>query len=134
MERHSENAMAVAEFLEEHPDVAWTTYPGLESHETHDMASTYLEGGYGGMIAFGLAGGYDAAKTTVESTDVASLLANVGDAKTLVIHPASTTHQQLTEEEQEAAGVTADMVRLSVGIENVADIIADLDQAIGQVD
>jgi O-acetylhomoserine (thiol)-lyase len=134
MERHSENAMAVAEFLEEHPDVAWTTYPGLESHETHNMASKYLDGGYGGMIAFGLAGGYDAAKTTVESTDVASLLANVGDAKTLVIHPASTTHQQLTEEEQEAAGVTADMVRLSVGIENVADIIADLDQAIGQAD
>jgi O-acetylhomoserine (thiol)-lyase len=84
------------------------------------------------MIAFGLAGGYDAAKTTVESTEIASLLANVGDAKTLVIHPASTTHQQLTEEEQEAAGVTADMVRLSVGTENVEDIVADLDQAIAQ--
>jgi O-acetylhomoserine (thiol)-lyase len=124
--------MAVAEFLEDHPDVAWVTYPGLESHETHDMASKYLDGGYGGMIAFGLAGGYDAAKTTVESTEVASLLANVGDAKTLVIHPASTTHQQLTEAEQEAAGVTADMVRLSVGTENVEDILADLDQAIAQ--
>jgi O-acetylhomoserine (thiol)-lyase len=132
MDRHCENAMVVAEFLEDHPDVSWVTYPGLESHETHEEASTYLDGGYGGMIAFGLAGGYDAAKTTVESTEIASLLANVGDAKTLVIHPASTTHQQLTEAEQEAAGVTADMVRLSVGTENVEDIVADLDQAIRQ--
>jgi O-acetylhomoserine (thiol)-lyase len=130
MERHCENAMAVAEFLADHPEVSWVTYPGLEDHETHDMASTYLDGGYGGMIAFGVAGGYEAAKTTVESTEIASLLANVGDAKTLVIHPASTTHQQLTEAEQEAAGVTADMVRLSVGTEGVEDIKADLDQAI----
>jgi O-acetylhomoserine (thiol)-lyase len=132
MERHCENAMAVAEHLADHPEVAWVTYPGLEDHETHDTATEYLDGGYGGMIAFGLAEGYDAARTTVESTELASLLANVGDAKTLVIHPASTTHQQLTEAEQRAAGVTPDMVRLSVGLESAADIVADLDQAIEQ--
>ena len=130
MERHCENAMAVAEFLEDHPDVSWVNYPGLESHETHAEASEYLEGGYGGMITFGLAEGYEAAKGTVNNVELASLLANVGDAKTLVIHPASTTHQQLTEEEQEAAGVTPDMIRLSVGLEDVEDIIGDLEQAI----
>ena len=132
MERHCENAMAVAEHLDDHPDVSWVIYPGLDDHETHDNATKYLDGGYGGMIAFGLEAGYEAARTTVESTEVASLLANVGDAKTLVIHPASTTHQQLTEEEQLAAGVRPDMVRLSVGTEGVDDIIADLDQAIEQ--
>jgi O-acetylhomoserine (thiol)-lyase len=132
MEKHCENAQIVAEFLEDHPDVAWVTYPGLESHPTHDNASKYLDDGYGGMITFGLDAGYDAAKGTVDGVEVASLLANVGDAKTLVIHPASTTHQQLTEEEQEAAGVTPDMVRLSVGIENPEDILADLDQAISE--
>jgi O-acetylhomoserine (thiol)-lyase len=130
MERHCENALAVAEFLEDHEAISWVTYPGLESHPTHDNASEYLEGGYGGMITFGLEGGYDAAQTTVESTDLASLLANVGDAKTLIIHPASTTHQQLTEEEQEAAGVTPELVRISVGIEDPGDIIADLEAAI----
>ena len=130
MERHCENAGIVAEYLDEHEDVAWVNYPGLESHETHEEASEYLSGGYGGMITFGLEGGYEAAKGTVENADLASLLANVGDAKTLVIHPASTTHQQLTEAEQEAAGVTADMVRLSVGIEDPADIVADLEAAI----
>jgi O-acetylhomoserine (thiol)-lyase len=130
MDRHCENAMAVAEHLQEHPEVAWITYPGLPDHETHDTATEYLEGGYGGMIAFGLEAGYDAARATVENTELASLLANVGDAKTLVIHPASTTHQQLTEEEQRAAGVTPDMIRLSVGTESAADIIADLDRAI----
>jgi len=130
MERHCENAMAVAEYLDDHPDVSWVNYPGLDSHETHEMASEYLEGGYGGMITFGLSEGYEAAKGTVNNVELASLLANVGDAKTLVIHPASTTHQQLTEAEQEAAGVTPDMVRLSVGLEDVEDIVADLDQAI----
>jgi O-acetylhomoserine (thiol)-lyase len=130
MDRHCENAQIVAEYLDDHPEVAWVTYPGLESHETHDNATEYLDGGYGGMITFGLAQGYEAARSTVEETELASLLANVGDAKTLVIHPASTTHQQLTEDEQEAAGVTSDMVRLSVGIEDPEDILADLDQAI----
>jgi O-acetylhomoserine (thiol)-lyase len=130
MERHCENAMAVAEFLDDHDAVSWVTYPGLESHPTHDNASEYLDGGYGGMITFGLEGGYDAAQATVESTDLASLLANVGDAKTLIIHPASTTHQQLTDEEQQAAGVTPELVRLSVGIEDPGDIITDLETAI----
>ena len=127
MERHSENAAAVAEFLADHPAVSWVAYPGLESHETHDLASRYLEGGYGGMIAFGPEGGYDAAKRVCEDTQVAKFLANVGDARTLVIHPASTTHAQLTEAEQRASGVTPDLVRLSVGIEDVEDVIADLD-------
>ena len=130
MERHCENAMAVAEYLDDHPEVSWVNYPGLESHPTHETASEYLEGGYGGMITFGLEGGYDAAQGTVENTQIASLLANVGDAKTLIIHPASTTHQQLTEEEQEASGTTPDMVRLSVGLERVEDVKADLEQAI----
>jgi O-acetylhomoserine (thiol)-lyase len=130
MERHCENAMAVAEYLEDHPEVAWVTYPGLESHETHDTASEYLDGGYGGMITFGLEAGYEAAKTTVESTELASLLANVGDAKTLIIHPGSTTHQQLTDEEKQASGVTDDLIRLSVGLEDTDAIIADLDAAI----
>jgi len=132
MERHCENAQVVAEYLDDHDEVAWVNYPGLDSHETHEAASEYLQGGYGGMITFGLDAGYDAARATVENADLASLLANVGDAKTLIIHPASTTHQQLTEEEQEAAGVTADMVRLSVGIEDPADILADLDDAIAE--
>jgi len=130
MPRHCENAQVVAEYLQDHDEVSWINYPGLESHPTHDNASEYLDGGYGGMITFGLAGGYDAARSTVENTELASLLANVGDAKTLIIHPASTTHQQLTEEEQEASGTTPDMVRLSVGLESVEDIIADLEQAI----
>jgi len=130
MEKHCENAEIVAEYLNDHDDVAWVNYPGLESHETHDAASEYLDGGYGGMITFGLDAGYDAARATVENADLASLLANVGDAKTLIIHPASTTHQQLTEEEQADAGVTPDMVRLSVGIEDPEDILADLDAAI----
>jgi O-acetylhomoserine (thiol)-lyase len=130
MARHCENAMIVAEHLSDHPAVEWVTYPGLADHPTHDAASEYLEGGYGGMVSVGLADGYDAAKSFVNEVDLASLLANVGDAKTLVIHPASTTHQQLTAEEQAAAGVTDDMVRLSVGIEDPADILADLDDAL----
>ncbi|ELK55940.1 O-acetylhomoserine aminocarboxypropyltransferase, partial [Haloferax sp. BAB-2207] len=130
MRAHCENAQAVAEFLDDHEKVSWVNYPGLDSHETHEEASKYLDGGYGGMITFGLTDGYEAAKGTVNNVELASLLANVGDAKTLVIHPASTTHQQLTDDEQAAAGVTPDMVRLSVGIEDVDDIVDDLDQAI----
>ena len=132
MAKHCENAQIVAEFLEDHSAVSWVNYPGLESHETHEEASKYLDGGYGGMITFGLAGGYEAARGTVESTELASLLANVGDAKTLIIHPASTTHQQLSEEEKLSAGVTNDLVRMSVGIENPQDIVEDLDRAITQ--
>jgi O-acetylhomoserine (thiol)-lyase len=130
MERHCENARTVAEHLADHPEVAWVTYPSLEDHETHDAASEYLEGGYGGMVTFGLADGFAAGKRVCEAVELASFLANVGDAKTLVIHPASTTHAQLSEDEQLAAGVTPDMVRLSVGIEDAADVVADLDAAI----
>ena len=130
MERHCANAMEVAEFLDDHPAIAWVTYPGLADHETHDDASEDVEGGFGGIVTFGLETGYDGAVTLCESTDLAQFLANVGDAKTLVIHPASTTHAQLSEAEQRASGVTPDLVRLSVGIEDPADIVADLDAAI----
>jgi len=130
MERHCNNAMAVAEYLADHPDVAWVNYPGLSSHETHDNASEYLDDGYGGMITFGLEAGYEAGRELCNEVELASLVANVGDAKTLIIHPASTTHQQLTEEEQMASGVKPDLIRLSVGLEGTDDIIADLDQAI----
>ncbi|WP_336362575.1 O-acetylhomoserine aminocarboxypropyltransferase/cysteine synthase family protein [Halalkalicoccus salilacus] len=130
MERHCENAQAVAEHLEDHPEVAWINYPGLEGHETHDQANEYLEGGFGSMITFGLEAGYEAGRRVCEEVELASLLANVGDAKTLIIHPASTTHQQLTEEEKLASGVSDDLVRISVGIEDPVDVIADLEQAI----
>jgi O-acetylhomoserine (thiol)-lyase len=130
MDRHCENAAQVARFLTEHPDVAWVSYPGLESHETHELASKYLDGGYGGMVTFGLEGGFEAAKTLCESVDLASFLANIGDAKTLIIHPASTTHAQLSADEQRAAGVAPDMLRLSVGIEDADDVVADLDRGI----
>ncbi|MFB6293495.1 MAG: O-acetylhomoserine aminocarboxypropyltransferase/cysteine synthase family protein [Halonotius sp.] len=126
MDRHCENAGVVAEFLREDPRVSWVTYPGFEDHETHDSASEYLSG-YGGMVTFGVEGGFEAAKAFCEAVELTSFLANIGDAKTLVIHPASTTHAQLSEEEQRAAGVAPDMLRLSVGIENSKDIVADLD-------
>jgi O-acetylhomoserine (thiol)-lyase len=129
MDRHCENARVVAEYLADHPAVEWVTYPGLSDHPTHAAASEYLDG-YGGMVAFGLAGGYDAGRRFCESVELASFLANVGDAKTLVIHPGSTTHAQLSPEEQREAGVTPDLVRLSVGIETPADLLADLDRAI----
>jgi O-acetylhomoserine (thiol)-lyase len=130
MERHCANAMEVARFLRDHDGVAWVNYPGLDDHETHDDADTYLDSGYGGMVTFGLAGGYEAGVGLCEETELAQFLANIGDAKTLVIHPASTTHAQLSEEDQRASGVTPDLLRLSVGIEDPEDIIADLDWAI----
>ena len=130
MERHCSNAMRVAEWLVDRPEVAWVTYPGLADHETHDAAERYLDGGFGGVIAFGLEGGYEAGKRLCEDVELARFLANIGDAKTLVIHPASTTHAQLSEAEQRASGVTPDLVRLSVGIEDPADIVADLAAAI----
>jgi O-acetylhomoserine (thiol)-lyase len=129
MEKHCENATIVADFLDSHSDVAWVSYPGLERHETHDLASRYLDG-YGGMVTFGLDGGFEAGKALCEAVDLASFLANIGDAKTLIIHPASTTHAQLSREEQHAAGVAPDMLRLSVGIEDPDDIVADLEQGI----
>ncbi|WP_254272565.1 O-acetylhomoserine aminocarboxypropyltransferase/cysteine synthase family protein [Haloarcula marina] len=130
MERHCSNALTVAEHLESHPEVAWVTYPGLDSHETHDLAETYLEGGFGGVVTFGLEGGYDASRQFCEETELAQFLANIGDAKTLVIHPASTTHAQLSEDEQRASGVSPDLVRMSVGIEDPADILEDINAAI----
>jgi O-acetylhomoserine (thiol)-lyase len=130
MERHCENATEVAAWLADHDAVSWVTYPGLESHETHENAEQYLEGGYGGMIAFGLEGGFEAGKTVCEETDLAQFIANIGDAKTLIIHPASTTHAQLSEAEQRESGVTPDLVRLSVGIEDARDIIDDLQTGI----
>jgi O-acetylhomoserine (thiol)-lyase len=130
MERHCDNAATVADHLADHPGVAWVTYPGLDSHETHDLAAEYLDGGFGGMVAFGLDGGFEAGKRFCEATDLAQFLANIGDAKTLVIHPASTTHAQLSAEEQRASGVTPDLIRLSVGIEDAPDILADIDRAI----
>lgn len=130
MQRHSENALAVARFLKEHPAVNWVSYPGLPDHPSHELAKRYLKGGYGAILTFGIKGGLEAGKRFIESLALFSLLANVGDAKSLVIHPASTTHQQLSPEEQLAAGVTEDLVRLSVGIEDIEDIIADLDQAL----
>ncbi|MDS0297205.1 O-acetylhomoserine aminocarboxypropyltransferase/cysteine synthase [Halogeometricum sp. S1BR25-6] len=130
MEKHCANARAVAEALRDHEDVAWVSYPGFEDHPTHGNASEYLQHGFGGMVTFGLADGYEAAKRTCENTDLASFLANIGDAKTLLIHPASTTHAQLSADEQRAAGVGPDMLRLSVGIEDAEDIVADLDGSI----
>jgi O-acetylhomoserine (thiol)-lyase len=132
MDRHCENARAVAEFLDDHPAVSAVTYPGFEDHPTHDNAGRYLDG-YGGMITFHLADGYEAAKDLCESVELASFLANIGDAKTLLIHPASTTHAQLSEDEQRAAGVAPDMIRLSVGIETPEDVIADLDRGLEEV-
>jgi O-acetylhomoserine (thiol)-lyase len=133
MDRHCENALAVAQFLADHPAVARVTYPGLADHETHDAASEYLDGGYGGVLTFAPEGGYDAARRIPEVVDLGSFLANVGDAKTLLIHPASTTHAQLSAEEQRESGVRPDLVRVSVGIENPADVVADLDAALSAV-
>lgn len=134
MERHSDNALAVAQFLENHPAVAWVNYPGLESSASHQVATRVLDAGrFGGILSFGLKAGRAGGATFVESLQLFSHLANIGDAKSLVIHNASTTHSQLTEEELRQAGVPAEMVRLSIGIEHVDDLLADLDQALANV-
>jgi O-acetylhomoserine (thiol)-lyase len=130
MERHSQNALAVAKHLEQHPGVEWVNYPGLESSKYYQRAKKYLSNGQGAIVTFGIKGGYEAGKKLIDSLELFSLLANIGDAKSLVIHPASTTHQQLSAEEQADTGVTPELVRLSVGIEDIRDIIADLDAAI----
>ncbi len=132
MKRHCDNAMEVARFLSGHPKVSWVTYPGLPDHPTHELAARYLTGGFGAMIGFGVAGGLEAGTKFINSLRLVSHLANIGDARTLAIHPASTTHQQLSEDEQLQAGVTPDFIRLSVGIEDPQDIIEDLDQALGR--
>jgi O-acetylhomoserine (thiol)-lyase len=132
--RHSENALEVARFLKDHPRVNWVNYPGLPEHRSHELAKKYLKGGFGAIIGFGLKGGLEAGKKFINGVKLLSHLANIGDAKSLVIHPASTTHQQLTREEQEATGVTEDFIRLSIGLEDVADIKEDIDQALAQAE
>jgi O-acetylhomoserine (thiol)-lyase len=130
IERHSQNALAVARWLERDERVTWVSYPGLASHPAHANAARYLAGGFGGIITFGIRGGREAGRTLIDNVKLFSLLANVGDAKSLIIHPATTTHQQLSPEEQASSGVTDDLVRLSVGLEHIDDILADLDQGL----
>ena len=130
MECHSRNALAVAEFLQSHPRVSWVNYPALPGSAYRSLAERYLPKGAGGVLTFGIKGGLDAGQRFIEALQVFSHLANVGDAKSLVIHPASTTHQQLSDEQQLAAGITKDLVRLSAGIEDIEDILWDLDQAL----
>lgn len=133
MERHSSNALKVAKFLQEHEKVSWVSYPKLESHPSYELSKKYLPKGTSALVGFGVKGGYDAGVKVIESVRLFSHLANIGDAKSLIIHPASTTHQQLSGEQLMTAGVTDDFIRLSIGIEDVEDIIEDLDQALSCV-
>jgi O-acetylhomoserine (thiol)-lyase len=128
--QHSLNALALAQYLKAHPLVSWVTYPGLKDDPSYPLASKYLKTGFGGILGFGIKGGLEAGKRFINSVKLLSHLANIGDAKSLVIHPASTTHQQLSREEQQATGVTEDYIRFSVGLEDVEDIKADVDQAL----
>ncbi|WP_206911703.1 O-acetylhomoserine (thiol)-lyase [Enterococcus sp. DIV0840] len=130
LERHVENAQTVAEFLNKHPKVEWVNYPGLPDNKYHDLAEKYLPKGAGSVFTFGVKGGAEAGKNLIDHVELFSLLANVGDAKSLIIHPASTTHSQLGEEELKASGTAPELIRLSIGIENIADILADLEQAL----
>jgi O-acetylhomoserine (thiol)-lyase len=130
LQRHSENALATARFLQKHPQITWVNYPGLDDSPYKPLARKYLPDGAGAIITFGIKGGLAAGKAFINAVKLFSLLANIGDAKSLVIHPASTTHSQLTDDEQKATGVTPEMVRLSVGIEHIRDILADLEQAL----
>ena len=129
--RHSENALQVARWLQKDPRVAWVRYPGLEEDPAYPLARKYLEGGFGGLVAFGVKGGFAEGKALIDRVKLFSLLANIGDARSLIIHPASTTHQQLSPEEQRSTGTTEDLVRLSVGLEHPDDILADLDRSLG---
>jgi O-acetylhomoserine (thiol)-lyase len=131
IKRHSENALALARWLQQDSRVEWVSYPGLESHAEHRNAVRYLEGGFGGVLTFGVKGGHAAARAVIDRVKLYSLLANVGDAKSLIIHPASTTHEQLTPEQQRATGVVPELIRISAGLEDLRDLIADLDQALG---
>jgi len=130
--KHSENALDVARFLKSHPLVSWVNYPGLEDHVSHRTAKKYLKGTYGALVGFGIKGGLESGKSFINSVKLLSHLANIGDAKSLVIHPASTTHQQLSKQEQESTGVTEDYIRLSIGLEDIEDIKEDIDQALKQ--
>lgn len=134
IERHSDNAFTFAKWLKQHPQVDWVWYPGFEDHPSHENAKKYLRNGrFGSIVVFGVKGGYEEGRKLIDNLELASLLANVGDAKTLVIHPSSTTHQQLSEKEQRESGVTPDMVRVSVGIEHIDDIIDDFDRALNKI-
>ena len=133
MQRHVDNAMAVARYLDAHSAVSWVDFPGLESSKYHQLAGRMLNGGYGALVVFGIKGGLDAGRAFIDGLELFSHLANIGDAKSLAIHPATTTHSQLNEQEHADAGVTQDMVRLSVGIEHIDDIVADLEQALAKV-
>jgi O-acetylhomoserine (thiol)-lyase len=133
MRRHCGTAAAVAGFLKAHPKAQWVRYPGLPDDPTYPLASKYLKNGFGGMVVFGIKGGLAAGKKFVDSLQLFSHLANVGDAKSLVLHPSSTSHSQLTEEQQKAGGLTPDLVRLSIGIEHIDDIKQDLEQAFAQI-
>jgi O-acetylhomoserine (thiol)-lyase len=130
MDRHCANARAVAEFLSSHPQVAWVNYPGLPGNKYYELACKYLPKGASSLLSFGIKGGTAAGEKFIDAATFMSHLANIGDAKTLVIHPASTTHRQMSDEEQLKAGVTPDMVRMSVGIESLDDILWDIDQAL----
>jgi len=132
-QRHSANALEIARWLRQHPQVNWVNYPGLEDHPSHALARRYLKGGFGGLVGFGIKGGLSAGRTFIDHVKLLSHVANIGDARSLVIHPASTTHQQLTADEQRSTGVTEDYVRLSIGLEDVEDIQADIDQALKAV-
>ncbi|MGA3083294.1 MAG: O-acetylhomoserine aminocarboxypropyltransferase/cysteine synthase family protein [Thermodesulfobacteriota bacterium] len=131
--RHSENALAVAHYLKKHPKVAWVRYPGLPDDPTYSTASKYLKKGFGGMVVFGVKGGYDSAVKVIENIELFSHLANVGDAKSLILHPASTSHSQLSEKEQREGGLTPDLIRLSIGIEHIDDILEALDGALAKI-
>lgn len=133
IKKHSENALALAEWLENQQEVSWVNYPGLKSSKYYDLGQKYLPEGQSGVVTFGLKGGFEAAKTVADETKLFSLLANIGDTKSLIIHPASTTHQQLSDDEQLATGVSKDLIRLSVGIEDLADLKQDLKAAFGKI-
>ncbi len=133
MPRHAENALAVAKFLKKHPKAAWVRYPGLEDDPTYKTASRYLKKGFGGMVVFGVKGGRKAGEKFIEALSLFSHLANVGDAKSLALHPASTSHSQLTDEQQLESGLSPDLVRLSIGLEDISDILADLEQALAKI-
>ncbi len=133
IQKHSENALELAKWLESQPEVKWVNYPGLETSKYRELAKKYLPKGQSGVVTFGVDGGYEAAKTIADTTKLFSLLANIGDTKSLIIHPASTTHQQLSDDAQETTGVTKDLIRLSVGIENIEDLKEDLKEAFAVV-
>ena len=134
MKKHSENALKLAEWLESREEVNWVNYPGLESSNYKSLTNKYLPDGQSGIVTFGVKGGYDSAKTVADKTKIFSLLANIGDSKSLIIHPSSTTHQQLNEDQQITTGVTKDLIRLSVGLEDIEDLKADLEFAFSQID